>query len=59
MAEESFRQSLLLSHGHFDILFTRPLATALLILALAVMVLPAVVPPVKRLLGTVGEETGT
>jgi putative tricarboxylic transport membrane protein len=59
MAEESLRQTLLISHGHFDILFTRPLATTLLVLALTVMVLPAIVPPVKRLLGTVGEETGT
>src|SRR5580765_4846474 len=59
MAEESLRQSLLLSHGHFDILVTRPLATILLAIALAVMVLPALAPPVRRLLGTVGEETGT
>jgi putative tricarboxylic transport membrane protein len=59
MAEESLRQSLLLSHGHFDILVTRPLATILLVIALAVMVLPALAPPVRRLLGTVGEETGT
>ena len=47
------------SRGHFDILFTRPLATTLLVVALTVMVLPAIVPSVKRLLGTVGEETGT
>ena len=53
------RQSPLLSHGRFDILFTRPLASTLLAIALTVMVLPAIVPPVKRLLGTVGEETGT
>jgi putative tricarboxylic transport membrane protein len=59
MAEESFRQSLLMSHGHFDILFTRPLATTLLAVALMVMVVPAIVPPVRRVLGTVGEETGT
>ena len=59
MAEESLRQSLLLSRGHFDILVTRPLATILLVIALAVMVLPALAPPVRRLLGTVGEETGT
>src|SRR6266566_1653692 len=54
MAEESFRQSLLMSHGHFDILFTRPLATTLLAVALVVMVVPAIVPPVRRVLGTVG-----
>ena len=45
MAEESLRQSLLLSHGRFDILFTVPLATILLVIALTVMVLPAIVPP--------------
>jgi 5-methylthioadenosine/S-adenosylhomocysteine deaminase len=27
--------------------------------ALTVMVVPAIVPPVRRVLGTVGEETGT
>ena len=59
MAEESFRQSFLLSHGHLDIRLTGPLATSLLVLAFAAMILPAVLPPVKRLLGTVGEETGT
>jgi hypothetical protein len=59
MAEESLRQSLPLSHGRFDIFFTRLLATTLLAIALTVMVLPAIVPPDKRLLGTVGEETGT
>jgi len=53
MAEESFRQSLLMSRGRFDILLTRPLATTFLIAALTVMVLPVVVPPVKRMLRTV------
>lgn len=38
-------QSLLLSHGRFDIPFTRPLATTLLAIALPVMVLPAIGPP--------------
>ena len=33
--------------------------TTLLAVALVVMVLPALLSPVKRLLGTVGEETGT
>ena len=59
LAEESLRQSLLLSHGRFDILFTGPLATILLVIALAAMARPAIVPPVKRLRGAVGEETGT
>jgi hypothetical protein len=40
------------------VLFTRPLATTMLAITLTVMVLPAIVSPVKRLLGTVGEETG-
>jgi putative tricarboxylic transport membrane protein len=53
MAEESFRQALLMSRGSFDILLTRPLATSFLTTAIAVMVLPVVVPPVKRLLRTV------
>jgi putative tricarboxylic transport membrane protein len=53
MAEESFRQALLMSRGSFDILLTRPLATSFLTAAIAVMVLPVVVPPVKRLLRTV------
>src|SRR5213083_2779964 len=43
MAEESFRQSLLMSHGHFDILFTRPLATILIAAALIVVALPVIV----------------
>ena len=53
MAEESIRQSLLMSRGRFDILLTRPLATTFLVVALTVMVLPIVVPPVKRMLRTV------
>src|SRR5712692_148026 len=53
MAEESIRQSLLMSRGSFDILLTRPLATSFLTAAIVVMVLPLVVPPLKRLLRTV------
>jgi putative tricarboxylic transport membrane protein len=52
MAEESIRQALLMSRGHFDILFTRPLATAFIALALAVMIVP-LVPPVTRALRSV------
>ncbi len=53
MAEESIRQSLLMSHGSFEILLTRPLTTMFLALALAVMVIPLVLPSVKRALRTV------
>jgi putative tricarboxylic transport membrane protein len=53
MAEESIRQALLMSRGSFEILLTRPIATTFLALALAVMVVPLVLPPVKRLLRTV------
>jgi putative tricarboxylic transport membrane protein len=53
MAEESIRQSLLMSHGSFEVLLARPLATVFLALAVAVMVVPLVVPPIKRALSTV------
>ena len=53
MAEESIRQALLMSHGSFEILFTRPIASTFLALAFAVMVGPLVLPPVKRMLRTV------
>jgi putative tricarboxylic transport membrane protein len=56
MAEESIRQALLMSRGSFEILLTRPIATAFLIVALAVMVIPLVLAPVKRALGTVALE---
>src|SRR5438552_812379 len=58
MAEESIRQSLLMSNGRFSILMTRPIATTFLAVTLAVMLAPVVVPPVKRMLRTVPlEET--
>jgi putative tricarboxylic transport membrane protein len=44
MAEESLRQSLLLSRGSFAILATRPLASAILVLALATAVVPVLLP---------------
>jgi len=47
MAEESLRQSLLLSRGSAAILVTRPLASTLLTLAVAAAVLPIVVPRVR------------
>jgi putative tricarboxylic transport membrane protein len=58
MAEESIRQALLMSRGSFEILLTRPLATVFLALALAVMMVPLVLPPVRRALRAVPlEET--
>ena len=53
MAEESIRQALLMSRGSFDILLTRPIATTFLALALAVMVVPLVLPSARRVLRTV------
>jgi putative tricarboxylic transport membrane protein len=57
MAEESIRQSLLMSRGSFDILFMRPLATVFIGVALAVMVLPAVLPSARAAVRMVGRET--
>src|SRR5437879_4463537 len=53
MAEESIRQSLLMSNGRFSILMTRPIATVLIAAALIVVALPVIVSPVRRLLRTV------
>jgi len=53
MAEESIRQSLLMSGGSFAILLTRPIATGFIAAALIVVVLPVVLPPVRRMLRTV------
>ena len=47
MAEESLRQSLLLSRGNFAILINRPLASVILVLAVAAAVLPAALPWVR------------
>ena len=55
LAEESIRQSLLLSRGSFGILLTRPLATTFLVLALLVVLLPAVLPPLQRMLRSAAE----
>jgi putative tricarboxylic transport membrane protein len=43
LAEESIRQSLLMSRGSLAILVERPLAGALLGIAVLIMILPAVV----------------
>ena len=56
LAEESIRQSLLLSRGSLTILLSRPLAAAFLVTALVVILLPVVVPRVKNLLGAGGLE---
>jgi len=56
MAEESVRQSLLMSNGSFAILFTRPIALVFIVAALVVMILPLVAAPVKRMLGAVPAE---
>ena len=53
MAEESIRQSLLMSSGRFSILLTRPIATVFVVAALSVVALPLVLPPVRRMLRTV------
>jgi putative tricarboxylic transport membrane protein len=53
MAEESIRQSLLMSSGRFSILLTRPIATVFIVAALSVVALPVLLPPVRRMLRTV------
>src|SRR5260370_38258352 len=53
MAEESIRQSLLMSSGRFSILLTRPIATVFIVAALSVVALPALLPPLRRLLPNV------
>jgi putative tricarboxylic transport membrane protein len=40
MMENSFRQSLLLSHGSFGIFFTRPIACAFMVIAIFLLILP-------------------
>jgi TctA family transporter len=46
-----------MSRGSFDILLTRPLATAFIGVALAVMVLPAVLPSARAAVRMVARET--
>jgi putative tricarboxylic transport membrane protein len=48
MAEEALRQSLLLSRGSPAILATRPLTTAILVVAAVIAILPAVMPRLRR-----------
>jgi len=47
LAEESIRQSLLMSRGSLAILVERPIAGVLLAVAVLIMVLPAVAGPMK------------
>jgi putative tricarboxylic transport membrane protein len=49
MAEESIRQSLVLSRGSLMIFLTQPLARAFLVTAAVVVLLPLVVPKIKTL----------
>lgn len=49
MAEESIRQSLVLSRGSLMIFLTRPLARAFLVTAAVVVLLPFVIPKIKSL----------
>jgi putative tricarboxylic transport membrane protein len=48
MAEEALRQSLLISRGSPAILFSRPLATTILALAVVAALLPVVVPRLRQ-----------
>jgi putative tricarboxylic transport membrane protein len=50
LAEESVRQSLLMSRGSLAILIERPIAGALLATAVAIMIAPALVRPLKSVL---------
>jgi putative tricarboxylic transport membrane protein len=48
MAEEALRQSLLISRGSPAILFNRPLASTILVLAVVAAVLPIAVPRLRQ-----------
>jgi putative tricarboxylic transport membrane protein len=51
LAEESIRQSLLLSRGSLGILLTRPLAAAFLMATVAIVLLPLAAPRLRALFG--------
>jgi putative tricarboxylic transport membrane protein len=59
LAEESVRQSLLLSHGSFGILVGRPIAAVLLGLTLVLIVAPLVLAPMRRVFRAVSIETSS
>jgi TctA family transporter len=46
-----------MSRGSFEILLVRPVATAFIVVAVAVMVLPAVLPSARAAVRMVGRET--
>jgi putative tricarboxylic transport membrane protein len=59
LAEESIRQSLLMSRGSLAILVERPLAGALLAVAALIIVVPAVVGPLKGALSALTRSAPT
>ncbi|MCH2357711.1 MAG: tripartite tricarboxylate transporter permease, partial [Pseudomonadales bacterium] len=48
IAEPALRQSLLISDGDFSVFFTRPIAGPITIIAIILLILPAVKPLKKR-----------
>jgi putative tricarboxylic transport membrane protein len=58
LAEESIRQSLLLSRGRFEILVERPIAAAFLAATLAVVLLPLAIPRLRALITRAAAESG-
>ena len=48
-----------MSSGSFGILMTRPIATGFIAAALIVVVLPVILPPVRRMLGAVPPDDTT
>jgi TctA family transporter len=59
MAEESIRQSLLLSRGSLTIFLTHPIAAGFLGAALVVVLLPVVAPRLRTALRLAGALGGT
>ena len=57
LAEESIRQSLLLSRGRLGILVERPIAAAFLVATAAVILLPLVLPRLRALLARAAAES--
>jgi putative tricarboxylic transport membrane protein len=57
LAEESIRQSLLLSRGRLGILIERPIAAALLVATAVVIVLPLALPRVRAMLARAAAES--
>jgi putative tricarboxylic transport membrane protein len=57
LAEESIRQSLLLSRGRLGILVERPIAAVFLVATAVVIVLPLVLPPLRAMLARAAAES--